>query len=522
MTLQSMFDRSSKPVKGFRGRIFRTYEQLTALLALLNLGLVLFDLSYVPSRDFWLQGKIQIPGLRHIIGENRTVWGLENDLIVSVPILSAQSHSSPITQLYDPIKGIVPESETETYLERVDTLKQLVQQKGLEGLTTDSAQDLLAELQRRSIEIINANPFEIANKSGRLAQIKNRMVEYTQTDNSREAFETFWDQTFLTSQPTSLDFFEEQIRPLFEVNYFRPVSESGGFVDFFAPRIDFYFVAFFFVEFLGRTFMISRQHTGIRWRDAMYWRWYDTLLFLPLFRFVRLIPVTIRLSKSKLINLKSIQAQISQGFVASFAEDLTEVIIIRLLNQIQGSIQRGDLNRLIAQPLKARPYIDINNINEIEAITNLVLELVVYKVLPQLQPEIEALLRYNLDRIFKQMPGFNNVQALPGLGNLSAQMSEQVATQVTLGIYNGIISSFEDPQAKTLADKLTQRFGQVLTDEVRQQKALNEIGDLLVVFLEEIKINYIERLAQEDVEEILEQTRRLRQRSQIDSTHKNT
>ena len=36
------------------------YERLIALLALSNLILVFFDLNYIPLRDFWLHGRVQL------------------------------------------------------------------------------------------------------------------------------------------------------------------------------------------------------------------------------------------------------------------------------------------------------------------------------------------------------------------------------------------------------------------------------------------------------------------------------
>lgn len=62
-------------------------ERLIAILALINLGLVFFDLGYLYGRDFYRQ---TIPGL---------------------------------IQLYDPIKGIEPHPETENYLKRVEALE---------------------------------------------------------------------------------------------------------------------------------------------------------------------------------------------------------------------------------------------------------------------------------------------------------------------------------------------------------------------------------------------------------------
>jgi hypothetical protein len=59
-----------------------------------------------------------------------------------------------------------------------------------------------------------------------------------------------------------------------------------------------------------------------------------------------------------------------------------------------------------------------------------------------------------------------------------------------------------------------QRFGEVLARELTQEHALEEIRSLLQDLLEEIKINYVERLSHEDLEEVMEQTRQLRQKAQ--------
>ncbi len=40
------------------------FETCMALLVLCNYILVIFDLTYIPLRDFWLQGRLQITLLR--------------------------------------------------------------------------------------------------------------------------------------------------------------------------------------------------------------------------------------------------------------------------------------------------------------------------------------------------------------------------------------------------------------------------------------------------------------------------
>ena len=57
---------------------------------------------------------------------------------------------------------------------------------------------------------------------------------------------------------------------------------------------------------------------------------------------------------------------------------------------------------------------------------------------------------------------------------------------------------------------MIENIGKTFSSELKAQRSMNKIELLIVDLLEEIKINYVERLSQEDIEDILEQTRRLR------------
>ena len=54
-----MLSPAATPKSSSRRNIW--YERVMAIVAAANLGLVLFDLSYVPWRNFWLQGNVPIP-----------------------------------------------------------------------------------------------------------------------------------------------------------------------------------------------------------------------------------------------------------------------------------------------------------------------------------------------------------------------------------------------------------------------------------------------------------------------------
>lgn len=465
-----------------------------AIVAVVNLTLVAFDMSYIRMRNFWLHGDMAIP----IIGGT-----------IKAPV-------PPVTTWYDSVKGIEPHRDTAAYLQQVDALEAQIRKTGVRSPEANAG---LSELRNLSVKMIEENPFQVANKSGSLEKIKNRMRDLisSEEDSAKQSFRTFWSQEYLaTASPEKgLGFFEGEIRPLIETNYFRSIDETGEFTDKFW-QIDLPFAIVFILEFLARTFYISRKYTSVSWRDAMLWRWYDVFLFLPFFRWLRVIPVTIRLNDAELIDLEPVRAQFSRGFVASFAGELTEVVIVQTINQVQTSVKSGDLARQIFETAN-RPYIDLNNINEIEAVSTRLVQLTIYEVLPEIEPDLRALLNHNIEIIFSQSPLYKSLHGLPGLNQLPTQLTSQIATQISKLLTEGSKSLYDaiinDPVGAELTNKLVQHFGQALGSQIQQKPNLQELESLISDFLEEVKINYVQRLAQEDIEQILEQTRQLQRKS---------
>ena len=451
------------------------FERIMAITATVNLVLVVFDLSYVPWRDFYFR---RVP---------------------------------EITRLYDPIKGIEPHRDTKKYLEAVAGLENQVTQT---GLISPQVKAKLAEVRFLSKEMIDTNPFAGAGKSGTLEKIKNRMREHIGQESSKAAFNTFWSQEYLSKHGWNqeIDFFNQKIRPGIAKNYYRKIGENGEFLDNFWI-IDLPFVILFATELLGRTFLIKRKYSHLSWLEAILWRWYDLLLLIPFWRWLRVIPVTIRLDQAKLIDFYVIRRQIHQGILANFAEEITEIVVVQVINQFQGSIQRGEITRWLLESDHARSYIDINNINEVEAITGLLMKTLVNQVLPKIQPEVNAILCHSMEIACQQLPGYNNILMLPGLGKAQTQISEQLATQITNNIYAALSSTIKDPVAAKLSTQLIEKFTTSFTSEIKKKQVLQEIQSLLNDFLEEVKINYVQRLSQEDIDKILEETRKMRTES---------
>lgn len=455
------------------------FERLMAITATINLGFVLFDLSYIPWRDFYLR------------------------------------NLTSLTRLYDPVKGIQPHRETEAYLAAVTTVSSQVSQTGVESKVVGAQ---LEELRRLSSEIIDTNPFALADKSGTLEKIKNRMRDHTGEKSAKKAFAQFWSQANLQQKGWNqeIEFFNRRIKPLIATNYYRQIGENGELVDRFF-WIDFPFTLIFGMELLASSFFIKRRHPEFSWLEAIIWHWYNLLLILPFWRILRVIPVIIRLDKAKIINFQSIRTQIHRGIVSNFAEEFTEIIVVRVINQIQGSVKRGELTRWLLQKESIRPYIDINNVNEVEAISTILVQTVIYQVLPKIQPEITAILRHNIEGALNQAPVYKNLQALPGVSQFQTQISEQLASQIATNLYNAIISAVEDPVSASLSSQLLQRFTDTLGAEMQKKHVITELQSLVSDFLEEVKLNYVQRLSQEDIQQVLEQTRSMKVQAVVHS-----
>lgn len=454
-------------------RRFLWLQQIIAIIGLINLLLVFFDLSYIPWRDFYF-------------------------------------HNFPeITQFYDPIKGIEPHRDTEYFLEKVDELEVLVEQKSLQSLEVETA---LAELRLLSNQIIEDNPFAIANKSGLLEYIKNQIRDRIVQNSAHEAFNHFWNSAYFSQigWESEIGFFNTSIRPLVETNYYRHININSKFVDDFW-KLDLPFIILFAIDYLVRTFSISRRDPNLTWLEAMLRRWYDLFLILPFWRWLRVIPVLIRLNQSELIDLKPFKAQINRDFVTNFAQEMTEIVGIRMIDGMQNSINRGDVANWVFNPESRRPYIDINNTNEIRAIASRLIYLSIYNVLPKVQLEAEALLQYIIRNALNQSPIFRQLNNIPGVNRLPNQLTENLAKDISQTSYKTLKAAIEDPEMAELVSQLTANFMKSLEAELQKKHNLQEMENLLIDMLEEIKINYIKDIELEGVEKTLYESSQLRQ-----------
>lgn len=455
------------------------FERLMAMIALVNLLLVIFDLSYVRFRDLYLK-----------VAPDFTWW-----------------YGSTF-------KGMEPERSTVAYLDTVDELTGQVAQTGLQSA---DAAALLTSLRDQSTQMIDENPFVLANKSGTLEMIKEKMRERVGAESSKQAFNTFWSRDYLLQHrfDRELNFFTTDIQPLMETNYYRHIGFDGGPLDWFW-KIDVWFIGIFAVELLARTFYLNRRYKNFTWLDALLTRWYDILLIipfsalhLPILALLRILPVERRLDQARLVDMQPVRNRISRFLISQVAVELTEVVILRIIDQVQNLIRDGDVSRWLLATGPERRYIDINGVDEIQVLSQRFTTLLIDQVLPQIKPEIDAFLSHSVDQAMGQAPGYREFQQLPGIGDLPGQISRQVVAQVSTNLYGLLQNVLADEKGAALLQAIIAKSIETTRSEAQLDDTVDEIESLTYALLEEIKLNYVERVAAEDWDVLQEQRFRL-------------
>jgi len=444
--------------------------KIIAIIAIANLLLGLFNLSYISLRDFYFR---------------------------NVPIL---------VEYYDPVKSIEPNLDTERYLERVDRAKKVILERGI-----NDSKDIFIELQEESKNLIEENPFLVANKYGTFAKLQRRIEYRMETSSAKVAFTKFWSPEYFNQigATEAFNFFDDKIKPLLEVNYYRNIDENGQFIDYYWT-IDLYFILFFALELLVTSFWYARKQPGINWGDAILRRWYDLLMLLPVWRWLRIIPVTVRIHKSGLLNTERILAQITYEPAAYLADRVSMFLMVRLVNQTQEAVNTGEAAKALLNPSEEE-YINVGHPDKIDLITDRLIKLSIYKVLPQVEPDLEALLHHSLKEAFKDSDFYKTIQRVPGIKAIPSELTENIADSLSEGVYEVLASSYSDLKGRELFDNLTDHFRIALRKELRNPQVQTELQSLLSDLLEELKINYIQGATKQDPEETLAEADQLLQ-----------
>lgn len=442
---------------------------------------------------------------------------------------------------YDLIKGIEPYTDTELYLRKVAEFRS---QLTLRGLNPREVNPILAELRELSLKLVNGNYFERSQKTGTLEEIKHRIKRHMFRHNrenrseltpalqildsigildllapellwanlsSNDAFTKFWSYPNLQAAgwQNELDFFDRQISFPLSSNYYRHVAVNNKPVDRFW-LVDLPWAMLFGAELLVRIISMRRREKISLWA-ALGRRWFDLFLLVPWLAPLRIITALIRLDRASLVSFAQIRTYLRLGFVASFAEEITQAVIGKGIDQLQTSVTQGGLQRAIFKQDKKpkSAYVDLNTTNEMKAIADRLTAIIACRVLPEIEPELESWLDYQVDKAMRSTAFYQKLQRWPLLKHLPKKIKDNLVVQIVTLVtktpkqsYESKQTAISDPVSEELQKRLLDKFVSKLQLELKDGNALAEIESLLGDLLEEVKVNYLNRSVDENIKKL--------------------
>jgi hypothetical protein len=459
-------------------RLWRHWDRAVALWAGLNLLWVLFDITYIPLRTFWLQRNLtplpQVP------------------LVVPLTLLP------DITPLYDPVKGIEPHRETEAYLAAFTRLD--------EALQAGSNAETIAALSRRQVDLtvamINENPFAASGNSGTLETIKNRLRQRAGLESAKQAADRLLSAAWLEQRSWLEErrFWQQQVLPLVATSYWRSIDENGRPTDHVWRTDLLLFQSVFALDILLRMLRLRRRFPGLSWRDALLRRWIDLPLLLPFWRWMRVVPVVERLSQAQLINVEPLRAAVSRAVVSLLALELFEVLALQLVDGTQSLIRSSQWPRWI-RSLRSHQSVGGADEQQLVDLIRLWGPLLLGQVTPRLQPELQTLLGHTLQQQLREVPGGAIVPA-----GVSRQLAVGVVDSL-LGLSRGTAERLarSDDRQSALLQQAIDRFWEELAASLEQPGTLERSQELLYALLQQLKLNYLAQMNRAGIDALMDE-----------------
>ena len=292
-------------------------------LAIVNLSLILFDLTYLWLRPFYFR------------------------------------HLPVITRIYDPVKGIEPEPLTTEALALVDRLNGQIEA----GAPPFDLEPTLAELGAISVAMVEENPFERSGLTRSLIRGLKEMERYLEQEpggktvmeevGTKEGLLYYWS---LEPDPQRLPgrarFFDDTVRPLMETNFYRTYDLRGNHTDNFW-KIDLPFLLVFAADFFIGWFLSVRRGKYDSWFLYPIFHWYDLLGIIPLrqfrlFRLFRIAAIYVRLHQSEYSKVgDDVISRTVKYFANIISEEISDMVSLRILNETQSEIRAGTHQKII-------------------------------------------------------------------------------------------------------------------------------------------------------------------------------
>ena len=474
-----------------KSRFWKVWDRFVALWAVVNLLAVAVDLTYVPLRPFWLQRSLQpFPAM---------------PLAVPLPLLP------DITPWMDPLKGIEPHRETQAFISDFQTLDGAMRGHRAGSPLTPRQRALLSRQVRLSHQMVEGDPFQATVGSGTLETIKNLLRQRARRDSSKEAVSLLLSQDWLSRQSWEDErrFWQRQVLPLVARNYWRSIDETGRPTDHFWRWDLLLFQSVFLLDILLRALRLRHKLPGLSWRDALLRRWMDLPLFLPFWRWLRLIPVLERLQSAGLINLEPLRAVISRGVVALLALELFEVLALQFLDGVQQQV-RSKRWPMRLRALRSHQTVMSQEEREVVELTRLWAPLLLGRVVPRLAPELRGVLGHAVQQSLQRTLVPAPLRQLQPLQEVEQGFSRQLAQGMVDSLLDlsrgaGARLGRRDDEQLRLLQHCIDRFWEELALVLEEGPALERSQELVCTALERLKRNYLSQVSRAGIQGLIDE-----------------
>jgi len=309
-----------------RSKIQLVWDIFMVWVALINLWMILFDLSYL-----WLRPQY----------------------VTYIPVVAS---------IYDPVKGIESHPLTDALMNEIDVTSALLEEAPPRWVMKEHRENLV----EMSYRVVHENAFARSGQARTLGLISEALARnigvtggsLRDTDTLREACEAFWptDPNDLAKTIAAID---PRVLRGFKLNYYRTYNIDGVLTDHFWI-LDLPFLILFWIEFSTRWILALKRKTYSRWFFFPIFNWYDVLGLIPVavfrpFRLLRAVSMYMRLRRSELSNVgKDIFTRTVLYFSSIITEEVSDRVALRILTEYHEEVTDGTHNRIIRSVVEPR------------------------------------------------------------------------------------------------------------------------------------------------------------------------
>jgi hypothetical protein len=399
-----------KKIHPRRWNLRLAWDWFMVWVALVNLGLILFDFTYLTFRPLYSQ---YVPA---------------------------------ITRTYDPVLGISPHPMTTALMQEEKELRQAL----AENETQEAIQDNLVRLRVLTYRVVKENPFDRSEQHHKLEAFRDVIADESglELENTAlrdpwtDAVDRFWseEREVLSSR---LKVFESDLEPLLETNYFRTVDSKGRLQDYFW-LIDLPFLLFFWLEFGTRWYLAMARKLYPRWYFFPVLNWYDLIGLIPytqfrVFRLFRVVSIYLRLHRSDLSKVG--EDTISRGvkrISGILVEEISDAVAVRILTEVQTEIRDGTAKKVLDEIVSSkRGQIETMVVAQIQDLVSS----------DETQERVRSVVRLNLEAAAESSTALRAVPLPKSLVQVLVRTTGQIVLETFLKSINTTLESDEGQNA---------------------------------------------------------------------------